>query len=68
LPGTLSILDAGREVGIHGDGMGDGIWVGDAHGNPTGYLTYQQFAAVLGETLAASADASHAEMAHAIHH
>jgi osmoprotectant transport system ATP-binding protein len=67
LPGTLSILDAGRELSIYGDAMGDGIWVSDRDGKPTGYLTYQQFAAVLGETLAASAEASHDEMAHAIH-
>jgi osmoprotectant transport system ATP-binding protein len=68
LPGTLSILDAGRELGIHGDAMGDGIWVGDDDGKPTGYLTYQQFAAVLGETLAAGAEAPHEETARAIHH
>jgi osmoprotectant transport system ATP-binding protein len=68
LPGTLSILDAGRELGVHGEAMGDGIWVGDDAGNPTGYLTYQQFAAVLGETLAAGAETSHDEMAHALHH
>ncbi|MBW3632983.1 MAG: ATP-binding cassette domain-containing protein [Chloroflexi bacterium] len=67
LPGTLSILDAGRELGIHGDAIGEGIWVGDDVGNPTGYLTYQQFAAVLGETLAADAEAPHDETAHAIH-
>ena len=68
LPGTLSILDAGRELGVHGDAIGDGIWVGDDAGNPTGYLTYQQFAAVLGETLAADAETSHDETAHALHH
>jgi osmoprotectant transport system ATP-binding protein len=67
LPGTLSILDAGRELGVHGDAMGDGIWVGDDAGNPTGYLTYQQFAAVLGETLAGT-ETSHDETAHALHH
>jgi hypothetical protein len=48
--------------------MGDGIWVGDDDGKPTGYLTYQQFAAVLGETLAAGAEAPHEETARAIHH
>jgi osmoprotectant transport system ATP-binding protein len=68
LPGTLSILDAGRELGVHGDAMGDGIWVGDDAGNPTGYLTYRQFAAVLGETLAAGAETPHDETAHALHH
>jgi osmoprotectant transport system ATP-binding protein len=68
LPGTLSILEAGRELGVHGDAIGDGIWVGDDAGNPTGYLTYQQFATVLGETLAADAETSHDETAHALHH
>ena len=68
LPGTLSILDAGRELGVHGDAMGDGIWVGDDAGNPTGYLTYQQFAAVLGETLAAGAESPQDDTAHALHH
>jgi len=67
LPGTLSILDAGRELGVQGDAIGDGIWVGDAAGKPTGYLTYRQFAAVLGETLAAGAETPHDETAHAIH-
>jgi len=67
LPGTLSILEAGRELGVHGDAIGDGIWVGDDAGNPTGYLTYQQFATVLGATLAADAETSHDETAHALH-
>ena len=68
LPGTLSILEAGRELGVHGDAIGNGIWVGDDAGNPTGYLTYQQFAAVLGETLAEGAEPPPDELAHAIHH
>jgi osmoprotectant transport system ATP-binding protein len=68
LPGRLSILDTGRELGVHGDAIGDGIWVGDDAGNPTGYLTYQQFAAVLGETLAAGAETPQDETAHALHH
>ena len=67
LPGTLSILAAGRELGVHGDAIGDGIWVGDGAGKPIGYLTYQQFAVVLGESLAASAETPHDEAAHAIH-
>jgi osmoprotectant transport system ATP-binding protein len=68
LPGTLSILEAGRELGVHGDAIGDGIWVSDDAGNPTGYLTYQQFAAVLGEMLAADAESPHDELVHALHH
>ncbi len=67
LPGTLSILDAGRELGVHGEAIGDGIWVGDDAGNPIGYLTYQQFAGVLGESLAAGAEIPDDETAHAIH-
>src|SRR5215212_1905046 len=54
LPGTLSILEAGRELGVHGDAIGDGIWVSDDAGNPTGYLTYLQFAVMLGETIGAA--------------
>jgi osmoprotectant transport system ATP-binding protein len=54
LPGTLSILDAGRELGLHGDVAGEGFWIGDDAGQPTGYLTYQQFAVVLGETIGAA--------------
>ncbi len=68
LPGTLSILDAGRELAAHGDPIGDGIWVGDAAGQPIGYLTFQRFAAVLGETLGDDAETPHDETAHAIHH
>ena len=45
-----------------------GIWVSDDTGLPAGYLTYQQFAAVLGKTLAAGAELPHDETAHAIHH
>ena len=53
LPGTLSILDAGRELGLHGNVAGEGFWIGDDSGQPTGYLTYQQFAVMLGETIGA---------------
>ena len=53
LPGTLSVLDAGRELGLHGNPTADGLWVSDDAGRPSGYLTFQQFTTVLGETLAA---------------
>jgi len=68
LPGTLSILDAGRELAAHRDAAGDGIWVGDTTGQPIGYLTFQQFATVLGESLGDDAETPHDETAHAIHH
>jgi osmoprotectant transport system ATP-binding protein len=67
LPGTLSILDAGRELATHGTAIGDGIWVGDATGQPVGYLTFQRFAALLGESLAINEETPD-EAAHAIHH
>jgi osmoprotectant transport system ATP-binding protein len=53
LPGTLSILEAGRELGRHGQEAGDGIWLSDEAGRPAGYLTFQRFATVLGETIGA---------------
>ncbi len=53
LPSTLSVLDAGRELGRHGKTTGDGFWIGDDAGRPTGYLTYQRLAAALSEMIAA---------------
>jgi osmoprotectant transport system ATP-binding protein len=67
LPGTLSILDAGRELAMHGPAIGDGIWVGDAAGQPIGYLSFQRFAALLGESLAVDEETPDDETAHAIH-
>jgi osmoprotectant transport system ATP-binding protein len=58
LPGTLSILDAGRELGLHREVTAEGFWVGDDTGQPTGYLTYQQFAMVLGEMIGADEEAT----------
>lgn len=65
LPGTISVLDAARELGRHAAATGDGFWVGDDAGRATGYLTYHQFAVVLGETIGVDAgppaeDARHA--------
>jgi osmoprotectant transport system ATP-binding protein len=68
LPGTLSILDAGRELATHGTSIGDGIWVGDAAGQPVGYLSFQRFAALLGESLAVDEETPDDEAVHAIHH
>ena len=68
LPGSLSILDAGRELAMHGTAIGDAIWVGDAAGQPVGYLTFQRFAALLGESLAVEEETPDDETAHAIHH
>ena len=66
LPGTLSILDAGRELGLHGDVAGEGFWIGDDSGQPTGYLTYQQFAVVLGETIGADGLSPEERAAHGL--
>jgi osmoprotectant transport system ATP-binding protein len=68
LPGTLSIVDAGRELATHGTSIGDGIWVGDAAGQPVGYLTFQRFAALLGGSLAIEEETPDNEAVHAIHH
>ncbi|CAA9536329.1 MAG: ABC transporter, ATP-binding protein (cluster 13, osmolytes) [uncultured Thermomicrobiales bacterium] len=69
LSGALSILDAGRELGRHGangrHGTANGFWVADAGGNPTGYVSFQRFAATLGETVGASdADPGSADGGH----
>ncbi|MGH2614842.1 MAG: ABC transporter ATP-binding protein [Thermomicrobiales bacterium] len=67
LPGTLSNHHAGRELALQGEAIGDGIWVGDDAGHPAGYLTFQQFAMLLGETLAADEETPHKETTHALH-
>ena len=53
LPGTLSLVEAGRELVAVGPANGDGFWVGDEVGNPSGYVTYRQFATEIAERLAA---------------
>jgi osmoprotectant transport system ATP-binding protein len=63
LPGDLTVLDAARELGRHPAATGDGFWVGDDAGRAAGYLTYHQFAVVLGETIGADAE-SRAEDEH----
>jgi osmoprotectant transport system ATP-binding protein len=52
LSGALSVLEAARELGALRPTSGEGIWISDDRGAPTGYLTYQQFAVLLGETIA----------------
>jgi osmoprotectant transport system ATP-binding protein len=51
LPGALSVLEATRHLSEHPGAPGEGFWIADAAGLPTGYLSYQRFAVVLGETL-----------------
>jgi len=66
LPGTLSVLDAGRELGVHANPTADGLWVSDDAGRPSGYMTFQQFATVLGETLASEAPTAPAGEVHGL--
>jgi osmoprotectant transport system ATP-binding protein len=67
LPGALTIPEAGRELGAQGPAAGDGIWVSDDAGRPTGFLTYQRLATVLGETIAADGQAGGEEVADGLH-
>jgi osmoprotectant transport system ATP-binding protein len=74
LSGALSVLDAARELGVRGAATGDGVWVSDDAGRPTGYLTYQTLAVTLGETLVAEDEQATVEpdakvvQGHALHH
>ena len=52
LPGTLSVLEAARQLGLHGKAVGDGIWIIDDAGARIGHLPLHRLVAVLGETLA----------------
>jgi osmoprotectant transport system ATP-binding protein len=52
LPGTLSIPEAGEKLGRHAGSNRDGFLISDDAGRPSGYLTYQQLATVLGESIA----------------
>ena len=56
LPGTLSVLEATRHLSSQPGTTSDGFWIADDAGLPAGYLSYQRFAAVLGETLAVETD------------
>ena len=52
LPGTLSIPEAGQALSHHTRTSHDGFLVSDETGHPSGYLTYQHLAKVLGESIA----------------
>ncbi|MEJ7762019.1 MAG: ATP-binding cassette domain-containing protein [Thermomicrobiales bacterium] len=51
LPGTMTVLEATRELGLRGDTAADGIWVTGDAGERIGHLPFHRLAAVLGETL-----------------
>ncbi len=52
LPGTLNVPDASRELTNADNATGEGFWVSNTDGKPEGYVTYQEFATVLGEGIA----------------
>jgi len=62
LPGTLSVMEATRQVSAGGASGEDGFWVSDGAGQPAGYVSFRRFATVLGDTIAADADAAEAEV------
>jgi osmoprotectant transport system ATP-binding protein len=71
LPGSLSVLEGGRQLAMHNQGnqaAAEGFWISDASGSPTGYLTYQELAVVLGETLGVEAEVTMTEQGDALHH
>ncbi len=57
LPGALPVLEGTRRLSTEGCAGGDGFWVGDAAGRPTGYLSYLRLAQLLGETITVGAAA-----------
>jgi osmoprotectant transport system ATP-binding protein len=52
LPGTLSVIEAGGELGRRAGTNDEGFLISDDAGRSSGYLTYQQLATVLGESIA----------------
>ncbi|MBA3416565.1 MAG: ATP-binding cassette domain-containing protein [Chloroflexia bacterium] len=68
LSGSLSLLDAVRALAAAEPADGDGFWIGDGAGSPTGYLGYRQFAAVLGERLAEAEQPTPSEVADVVPH
>ena len=60
LPGDLSVMEATRRISAAGAATAEGLWVSDAAGAPVGYVSYRRFAAVLGDTIAADAEAADA--------
>ncbi len=63
LAGTLSIPQAGQELARHDRSNREGFLVSDVSGRPSGYLTYQQLATVLGESIAPAETMTSAEAA-----
>ena len=51
LPGDLTVAEAARRIGAGGATHADGFAVSGEDGRPVGYLSFQRFAAVLGEML-----------------
>jgi osmoprotectant transport system ATP-binding protein len=52
LPPSMAVWDALRQIGTHGQRVGDGVWVADGQNEPVGYLPYSNLVAALGDTLA----------------
>jgi len=57
LPGTLSVPAASRELTHTDNTDDDGFWVSNDDGEPSGYVTYREFATVLGEGIVSDAEA-----------
>lgn len=51
LPGELSVLDGLRRIAALDGRAQEGIGISDGQGRPTGYLSYHDLVATLGETL-----------------
>jgi len=56
LPGTLTVTEASRELTQANGVNGQGFIVANEEGEPEGFVTYQEFATVLGESVAAEAE------------
>lgn len=61
LPASMAVWDALRLIGTHKNAGGDGFWITNAQGQPSGYLAYSDLAAALGDTLAATPHEEHAD-------
>lgn len=53
IPGDLSVPEASREISNADSSGYDGFWVGNGDGDAEGYVTYEDFANVLSEGIAA---------------
>ncbi|HEV2128976.1 MAG TPA: ATP-binding cassette domain-containing protein [Thermomicrobiales bacterium] len=54
LPGKLSLAEASRALREAEGVGGEGFWVATEEGEPEGYVTYHEFAAMLGEGVASA--------------